>query len=444
MKQTYDNVANFQNTFFNQINSNLKSETELWERKKFPVFWKKSVEKAILFDDSPNCLIFPNSKASLSQLVKLSYENNWCVFPTGNGSKLSWGGVVKNKIDLLISTAKLNQIIDYAEDDLTITVEAGIKLKDLQDFLREKGQFLPIDASYPDSATIGGIIATADTGSWRQRYSGVRDLILGISFVRCDGQIAKAGGRVVKNVAGYDLMKLFTGSYGTLGVICEVTFRLYPLPETSSTLLIDGEAENIAKLRQAIVSSALTPTCADLISPSLMKSMELGDNVGIILRFESILESIENQIKQVESWAETLNLKSSLYRVEEEKLLWEKLNQKFTNQETETSIICKVGILPSQIVKLFQKFNPEGLINISKGLGRLYLNTENSSDLTLKIRNFCNENKGFLTILEASQSIKEAIEPWGYTGNAIHVMKSLKQKFDPKNTFKPNYFVGNL
>ncbi len=122
-------------------------------------------------------------------------------------------------------------------------MQAGLKLADLQAFLAPSGQFLPLDPSYADNATIGGIIATADAGTWRQRYGGVRDLILGFSFIRHDGEIAKAGGRVVKNVAGYDMMKLFTGSYGTLGIIDQITLRLYPETANSETLIITGNSD---------------------------------------------------------------------------------------------------------------------------------------------------------------------------------------------------------
>ena len=443
MKQTYSNVANSQNALLNQIDSTIRDQVELMEWEQVSSSWQKSIQKAILSHVFPHYLIFPHTKSSLAQLVKLAHQNNGVILPTGNGSKLSWGGLTKN-IDLVISTAKLNRIIDHAEEDLTITGEAGVKLADLQHIIREKGQFLPIDPSYPDSATVGGIIATADTGSWRQRYGGVRDLLLGVSFVRFDGEIVKGGGRVVKNVAGYDLMKLFTGSYGTLGIICEATFRLYPLPETSTTIVITGNGEDIGKVRQIIVSSGLTPTAADLISPSLVQNLELGENMGLIIRFQSIQESVNNQVKEIKSLAANLNLKVSLYQDDEEKKLWKTVKEIVTIPHSESAITCKIGILPSESINLFHKFNHQGLINISSGIGRVYIEQENSLELLTKMRKFCHGNQGFLTILESPAMIKEKIDPWGYAGNAISVMQKLKQQFDPQNIFKPSHFVGNI
>ena len=177
-------------------------------------------------------LVTPNNITALAEVVKTAIANKWQLIPSGNGSKLDWGELTTN-VDLIVSTQKCDRIIAHAVDDLTVTVEAGITLAQLQAKLKEHNQFLPIDPAFPQEATIGGILATADTGSWRQRYGGIRDLVLGISFVRGDGAIAKAGGKVVKNVAGYDLMKLLIGSYGTLGIITEATFRTYPIPENS-------------------------------------------------------------------------------------------------------------------------------------------------------------------------------------------------------------------
>ena len=146
-------------------------------------------------------------------------------------------------------------------EDLTLTVEAGAKIADIQEFLKPTGQFLAIDPHYPSFATVGGVVATANTGSWRHTYGGVRDLILGISFLRSDGQEVKAGGKVMKNVAGYDLMKLMTGSYGNLGLITSVTFRLFPIPPQSYTVVITGPSEAIQKFRQTLSKTRVTP-CA--------------------------------------------------------------------------------------------------------------------------------------------------------------------------------------
>lgn len=437
MKPTYSTVANFQNTFFNQIESTIKNQLELMEWEKVSSSWQDSIKNAVSNKIYPHYLVFPNTKVSLSQLITFAHENKWRILPSGNGTKLGWGGLSEN-VDLVVSTAKLNQVIDYAQEDLTITVESGVKLADLQAILAKNNQFLPINPSFPSDATVGGIMATADSGSWRQRYGGVRDLILGFSFVRFDGQIAKAGGKVVKNVAGYDLMKLFTGSYGSLGVITEITFRVYPLPSNSKTIVICGNSESMGKLRQVIVNSSLTPSCADLISPSLMKSLDLGEGMGIILRFQSIEESVNNQVAQVKNWASNLGLIFSLSEGNDEQFLWQKLEEMVSLSPSDQDITCKVGILGSEIVTLFDKFNFRGLINFS-GIGKLILSGEDNFNLLLAIREFGDRQGGFLTILDSSVMIKKKIDPWGYSGDGMEMMRKIKHNFDPLNIFTPNF-----
>lgn len=396
--------------------------------------WQNRLKTIVYGDNRPNYLVFPPTKAILSQLVNVAYENYWRILPLGSGTKISWGNIIR-RADLMVSTAKLNQIIEHAVDDLTVTVESGVKLTDLNQFLAKKGQFLPIDPCYPDLATIGGIVATANTGSWRQRYGGVRDLILGISVIRADGQEIKAGGKVVKNVAGYDLMKLFTGSYGSLGIITEVTFRLYPIPEKSATILVTGNLEKIRILQQRISQSSLTPTAADLISSALMSELNLGSELGLIVRFQSITESVTQQLNQVQNWVKELNLRENIYHNQDESNLWQSLKAKVSIPDSESTIICKVGILPSELINLFSQFNYYGLVNLSTGIGQLLFNQSVKSTELKNIREFCQTNSGYLSILNASIQMKRQIEPWGYVGNIVTMMQKLKQNFDPRHIF---------
>ena len=254
----------------------------LWEN--LELSQQKHIQQAIASTNPPSCIVYPRTTEQLAAVIAASYRDNWRVLPCGSGSKLTWGGLAKG-VDVVVSTERINQLIEHAVGDLTVTVEAGMKFSRLQGILAASRQFLALDPTAVESATIGGIVATGDTGSLRQRYGGVRDQLLGITFVRADGQIAKAGGRVVKNVAGYDLMKLFTGSYGTLGIISQVTFRVYPLPELSGTVVLTGTAEAISQAAQTLRGSALTPTQADLLSTQLISSLGLGTRTRINCSF---------------------------------------------------------------------------------------------------------------------------------------------------------------
>lgn len=408
----------------------------------------KKISTAITEPVDSLYVVFPETIEILSEIVKQAHQQGWRILICGNGTKLDWGYLTLN-IQLVVSTQKCDRLIEHAVGDLTVTVEAGMKLADLQAKLEVHQQFLPLDPVYPQQATIGGIIATADTGSWRQRYGGVRDLLLGISFVRADGQVAKAGGRVVKNVAGYDLMKLFTGAYGTLGIISQATFRTYPLPKASTTLLLTGDADRLATATQTIRNSGLTPTAMDLVSASAIAKLELGNDMGLLLRFQTIPESIERQSEQVKAIAQQTNLAVACFTGRDELDLWQGLTKIVRIPHTETGIVGKIGIVPTEVVallsKLFQSDRQSlALIHAGSGIGHIQLPTGTTIDLIRELRSFCQVRGGFLTVLSAPNAIKQQLDIWGYTSNALEIMKAIARKFDPNRSLNPGRFVGKI
>ena len=406
-------------------------------------FWQERVEKAVAPGTSIACTVYPNTQEELAALIACARQNRWRVLPCGSGSKLDWGGLVEG-VNIAVSTARLNRLVEHAVGDLTVTAAAGMKFADLQAVLGAAGQFLPIDPAYPQQATLGGIIATADTGSLRHRYRGVRDLLLGITFVRSDGKIAVAGGRVVKNVAGYDLMKLFTGSYGTLGIISQVTFRVYPLPESSGTVILTGEAGALAQAAQILLSSALTPTAVDLLSPDLVTKLGLGKGTGLIVRFQSIAESVQQQSARLLEVGEKLGLQGTKCSEDDEHQLWQRLPETMWDSGTKSAIICKIGIRPSEAVSAINELPvQDALIHAGSGLGVLRFEAATAQTL-LQVRQGCEAKGGFLTVLVAPTDIKQELDVWGYTGSAIDLMRRIKQQFDPENILSPNRFISGI
>ena len=398
-----------------------------------------NIQHGIDCKSHPSCIVYPHSQGELAALIAGANQNKWRVLVQGSGSKINWGGLAKN-IDIVVSTERINQLIEHAVGDLTVTVEAGMKFAHLQDILAKSGQTLALDPAAPESATIGGIVATADTGSLRQRYGGVRDQLLGITFIRADGQIAKAGGRVVKNVAGYDLMKLFTGAYGTLGIISQVTFRVYPIPESSGTVILTGKPEAISQAVRTLQSSELTPTQADLLSTRLVTNLDLGTGIGLIARFQSVSESVQEQSKRLLIIGEKLGLHGVIYAENQEADLWQRLPEQIYFPVTESTITCKIGVLPTAAVEILNQIEV-GLIHISSGLGLVRLE---KSEQILPLRNLCQANSGFLSILSAPVEVKLKFDVWGYTGNSFDVMRDIKKQFDPQNILNPGRFVGGI
>ncbi|PSB02221.1 FAD-binding oxidoreductase [Merismopedia glauca] len=416
------------------------AETCIWEQ--IATEDKARIDQAIAPDTSPPvAIVYPKTTQELAEVMTLASDRSWQVLPCGNGSKISWGGLV-HPVKIAIATTKLNHLIEHAIGDLTVTVEAGIKFSDLQKQLATANQFLPLDPAYPETATIGGIIATADTGSLRHRYGGVRDLLIGFSFVRADGKIAKAGGRVVKNVAGYDLMKLFTGSYGTLGIISQVTFRVYPLPPASTTVLLSGEKEGIDQALRAVVASALTPTSLDLISPNLSTQLGFAKQMGLILRFQSIPASVQQQAAITLEISQKLGLKGLNLESQDEANLWHRLPQQIWNNADGTATIAKIGVKPAKAVEAIASHASIGLIHAGKGIGLLrFTDAERLSTM----RDNCENQGGFLTLLEAPATVKHKIDAWGSDrSNSINLMRIIKQKFDPQHLLNPHRFIGGI
>jgi glycolate oxidase FAD binding subunit len=422
----------------------IESDDESIDLKNASSFWQEKIRSALVPNsDLPEYLVRPHSLETLSKIIQAVDRQEWRIIICGNGTKLNWGNLTKN-IQLVVSTQNLNRIIEHAVGDLTVTVEAGVTLAQLQETLAKANQFLPLDPSYSQEATIGGIVATADAGSWRQRYGGVRDLLIGLSFVRADGEIVKAGGRVVKNVAGYDLMKLFTGSYGTLGILSTLTFRVYPLPEASKTVVIIGDSNNINAIANTIRNSGLTPTAADLMSRSLVQKLELEDNLGLIIRFQSISESVNKQVEYLQAICQQIGLKTILFEGNNENDLWQRLSKNMglssVNLGTETTL-SKIGIIPNAAVDFCDRFLGLGIINISNGLGKLRIDFQNDCIHLKEMRSLTEHNRGFLSILEAPHYIKQELEPWDYKGNALEMMRKIKQNFDPKNILNSDRFI---
>jgi glycolate oxidase FAD binding subunit len=285
-------------------------------------------------------------------------------------------------------------------------------------------------------------------------------MLLGISFVRSDGQIAKAGGRVVKNVAGYDLMKLFTGCYGTLGILTEVTFRVYPVQEAAGTVVLTGEAEAvreahgeslIASATKTLLASALTPTAVDLLSTQLVTQLSLGQGMGLMVRFQSVTQSVKEQSSRLLEVGQKLGLQGTVYTDADEANLWQSLPEKIWTAPQQPAITCKIGVLPTAAVTTLTKLDTLtsssglGLIHAGSGLGLLRLDPAVVTPQTImEMRRHCESQNGFLTVLEAPISLKQQLDVWGYSGNALNIMRAIKQQFDPKNLLSPQRFVGGI
>jgi glycolate oxidase FAD binding subunit len=216
----------------------------------------------------------PASTEEAAALLRAAADLGLTVVARGTGSRLDWA-TAPATCDLIIDTGRLDKILEHTAGDLVVSAQAGVRLGDLASVLAAAGQRLALDPP-GGSGTIGGVIATGAAGPLRYRYGSPRDLLIGITVVRADGTVAKAGGKVVKNVAGYDIGKLFAGSYGTLGLITEATFRLHPLPESTAWVTLDcPDPASATAAVQAVTDAPVAPSAIELDWPSAASSISV-------------------------------------------------------------------------------------------------------------------------------------------------------------------------
>lgn len=226
-----------------------------------------NLERYAIDGITPSVLAEPEDAKQVAALVELANAEGLVIVPWGGGTKQSAGHTPEH-YDVCLSTRKLNKVLHYDPGDLTVSFGAGTTIADVQQTLAQHNQFLPLEVTDPSRATIGGVLATNAHGPMKTGYGGIRDYCIGVEFVTGDAKLAKGGGRVVKNVAGYDMMKLMIGSFGTLGVITSANFKVFPKPQNTRTFIAEfAELKDAIAFRDSVLKPPLSPMCLELISP---------------------------------------------------------------------------------------------------------------------------------------------------------------------------------
>ncbi|MEM9568499.1 MAG: FAD-binding oxidoreductase [Cyanobacteria bacterium P01_E01_bin.34] len=391
-------------------------------------------------------VVFPNTIEQLAEVVTWAAGERHALLPLGSGSKLGWGGTIPtspatNAI-IGVCLARLDRLVEHAVGDLTLTAEAGIPIAALKKTLLPIHQQLGIDPAFSDRATLGGVVATGDQGSLRQGYGSIRDRILGVTFVRSDGQVVRAGGRVVKNVAGYDLMKLVSGAYGTLGIVAQMTVRLYPLPETSKTLIVPGDLEPLTAIVRRMRASSLSPAKFDWISPACVDAVlnESTHSAAIALQFANIPASVEQQVELVTAFAKEEGLHA--ISINDETAVWQGLQTVLGRHQaiqSDETVGCKFGLVPAKSASVLNALEPSvfAQIHAGSGIGWVHFATLPSDDILLSLRDLCQQQCGYFTVLQAPKSLKNRLDIWGYAEESLGLMRAIAHKFDPNRLFLP-------
>jgi glycolate oxidase FAD binding subunit len=387
----------------------------------------------------PGLVVRPGTVEEVSGVMAMARRTGWRVSPRGRGTKLGWGNPPEG-VDLLLDLSRLDRVLEHSAGDLVISVEAGIGLHTLQEHVAGAGQMLALDP--PEAgASIGGVIAANASGPRRYRYGTARDLLIGATLVLGDGTIARSGSKVVKNVAGYDLAKLVTGSLGTLGVIVKAIFRLHPRPAAARLVEAEmGSAAEVEAAVQRLIHSTLVPTAIQLAWPA-----GAGPRVGVL--FEGIEPSV---VAQAATAAALLGEGAATRGAGEVEASWREL---IDPGAREGGVMLKIACLRTDLARVIDaargaaaRHGVECSLTGMLGNGILQASLGGGAGELVSVAREIRAAvpAGSAVVVAAPAEVKREVDVWGPVGDALGLMKRVKAQFDPDRILNPGRFVGGI
>jgi glycolate dehydrogenase FAD-binding subunit len=367
----------------------------------------------------------PKTVDEAAALVRACAGHGLAVVARGGGTKLTWGAPPA-RVDVVVDTANLNRVVEHASGDLVVVTQAGVRLAELQQHLASARQRLALDETVPGS-TVGGVIAASPSGPHRMATGTVRDLLIGVTMVRADGQVAKAGGKVVKNVAGYDLGKLLTGSFGTLGLITEAVFRLHPVPAAARWVAapVDGD---LAGVLRSVLTSGTVPAALEVDQP-------LAGPPTVAVLVEGIPAGVEQRVAAV------TRLLGDAAVLTDDGPPWGS-----TYPWPAGGVALKLTCVLSAVPDVLAAARDAGVrARGSAGTGVLYgtVAPDRAAAAVAALRPLCVERGGSLVVLDAPADVKSELDLWGPVGG-LDLMRRVKDQFDPDHLLAPGRFVGGI
>ncbi|HET6149811.1 MAG TPA: FAD-binding oxidoreductase [Polyangia bacterium] len=412
----------------------------------------------------PAVVVAPQTIDEAVALIAAGARDGQRLVFMGGGTEIGLGAPPQG-LDVVMRTSALDRVVEHAPLDQIVTVECGVRLAALQQALAAHGQMLALDPPWAERATVGGIVASNAFGARRTRYGSVRDLIIGISFVRADGTLARAGGKVVKNVAGFDLAKLLTGSLGTLGLIATATFRLHPLPESSATVYFpDGAAADVRRVIAAARAAQLEPDAAAVLidhdaaaagGDGAAAGNRRGDGWQLGVRFAGFARAVAQQRDRLVEVGRALGLDVRPLDDDAAAEIWERHR---VAREAPAGFRAKLAMLPADpdaaqvIARLRAPLRSARTVFYpTLGLGFV---TGDVGDAAPDIAAAVHEARGRLAasggtvvVHEAPAPVRARLDVWGVPGDRhspLPLMRSVKARLDPQRRLAPGRLVGGI
>lgn len=402
--------------------------------------------------------VYPVSEEEVAAIVKYANENGKKVIVEGCGTKRGYGGLVESA-DIILSMADYKGVVEHATGDLTITVKAGTTFKELQSYLAAHGQKIALDPAWPGEATIGGIIAANESGPKRLGYGSARDNVIGLRVVYPDGTIIRSGGKVVKNVAGYDMNKLFIGSMGTIGVLTEVTLKLRPISKCESLVLVSFPADGQAEIRQFVIDvldSTLEPTSLELLNPALSEQL-----TGVKLYTAAMsFEDVESSVRYQEETVQRMKPEGSqltIYERDKAMNFWAHFSNlgSAVNEGTELNAILKIGVVNLDVLHVIKEcehleesHRVEILAHGGLGHGLCGVHVKGAHEDVLSVirelRAEATSRGGYVIVKSLPFIERQKIKIWGDDPSYLFLLQGIKAKVDPNSVLNYKRFVGGI
>jgi glycolate oxidase FAD binding subunit len=405
---------------------------------------------------SPQYVVRPASVDELSDVVRAANADGLSMIPWGGGTQMGLGNL-PGRYDLGIDLAGLNDVLRYDSDDMTMSVQAGCRLGDLNNMLDEHRQVLPVDASDPDHATIGGMTAVGASGPRRLGYGPLRDLIIGMSVMSVDGVVAKAGGQVVKNVTGFDMMRLHHGALGSLGIIVSVNLKVIPKPQSERTVIATYRSlTDVDAAARSVVQSQLGVTALVVTDPTATQELADGEvqNWAIAVRCEAPPSAV---VRQAERVSDYLTENAIEIKVEDSTELsvarWDAICQSLDQRPASPDYVFRAGRTASKLGASGERYMESlsaihnGRLTLDYGSGLAYVRVSRDSADASEISNLhqkLSEHSDHVTLMTGPASFKRKIDVFGGPVAGFSMIEALKETFDPNRRLNPKRAIGRL
>ena len=412
----------------------------------------------------PKVVVSPQDPQNLSHVVASASAEELALAPWGGGTRVALGNLPE-RLDIVVDLSGLDKVVAHTPADLTATVEAGITVAELQKLLGEHGQFVALDPPLPDRATVGGTLAAGTSGPLKWQFWDPRDIVIGTKVVQADGKITKSGGQVVKNVSGYDMGKLHIGGLGTLGIISEVSLKLTPLPRGQATVVA------AYKTSRGCIGAALEIFRSDVVPLALvvfdrqandqMEATGLTGGRFLAARFGGRPRTLERQVQECRSVCQQHGPSSvDVLDEGEAQTLWRSVADFGWDDTTRPAVGGRASVQPSKVLALTEALesggSPDGLrpavlSHPAHGtvLAAWYpegpgIEDDDAAELLRTAREAAHQAGGHMLIEHCPPSVKPRFDVYDWIGEPMHIMRRLKEEYDPKRALNPGRFAGGI